>query len=517
MATNLAPSSLLNVTTATALTNRTCQWLCQHDLLAAIKMHLGTVPTITVKHDAGHIHRASPIHGLPPEGQQDTDKSAIKHTDNMQAPNGITKALLIITGAGLKQYTGKIGNQMSQAQSPVISQILSLIDLLLPPPPLDAKDGLEAVMSAIDAWFDYQDYLMTVKQLSQHHPASSDDQHHSPTSPGEISLDLQPEVQQCQGSTMDSVSPGIQREVPRAMRTQFVWKQGFLMAKKPSLHRQTKMLSQHCCTPPATNRHMNTPSNLPVAGNPTSTTVQYSTQSSFLQHYNLRLQLCGAEGAIYSEWESVTNFLLQLKQLDAMIEVLPWAVKDQSHNLPITINHIAESFFDLPTYVPGLVSTNISQWTRLELGDTRHSSLLLCSLVSPTQLVNNLGLWLRATRQGMWIRQLPLTKQTQCIGWLLYSVPEYPLDCLHRQIKQDTGIEVELHFHSILENGSHQADHAWPQTKAIHVDVDCCTQPSQLTRIKKAYLVGAKIFLLSIKMWLVPQEWRVIMAPRSVN
>jgi len=119
--------------------------------------------------------------------------------------------------------------------------------------------------------------------------------------------------------------------------------------------------------------------------------VQLSMQSSFLQHYNLCLKLHRAEGTIYSEWESVTNFLLQLKELDAINEVLPWAVKDQSHNLPITINHIAESFFDLPTYVPGLVSTKISQQTWLELGDTRHSSLLLHSLVSPTQLVNKLG------------------------------------------------------------------------------------------------------------------------------
>jgi len=118
-------------------------------------------------------------------------------------------------------------------------------------------------------------------------------------------------------------------------------------------------------------------------------------------------------------------------------------------------------------------------------------------------LVDNLGPWLRATRQEMWIRQLPITKQTHCIGWLLYLAPEYPLDWLHQHIKQDTGIDVELHFHSISDNNSSQADRTWPRTKAIHVDVDCCTLPSQLKCIERAYSVKAKTFPLGIKMQLV--------------
>jgi len=196
------------------------------------------------------------------------------------------------------------------------------------------------------------------------------------------------------------------------------------------------------------------------------------------------------------------------RSFDDTIAVLPWAVKDQHHNLPIAINSISHSFFNLQTYMPGLVSINVSLRTWLELGDTQHSSLSFRSSVSPTQeMVNQLGLWLRATRQGMWIFQLPLTKQTKCIGWLLYSAPEYPLDSLHLQIKQDTVIEVELHFCSISDYGSSQANCTMPHTKAIHLEFDSSTLPSQLKRIERVYSAEAKTFPLGIKMWLV-HAWR---------
>jgi len=91
--------------------------------------------------------------------------------------------------------------------------------------------------------------------------------------------------------------------------------------------------------------------------------VPPSTHSLFLQCYDLRLQLREAEGTIYSKWECVTNFLLQLKEFDDTIAVLPWASQDQDCNPPITIQCISESFFDLSTYVPGLANTNVSQQT----------------------------------------------------------------------------------------------------------------------------------------------------------
>jgi len=59
---------------------------------------------------------------------------------------------------------------------------------------------------------------------------------------------------------------------------------------------------------------------------------------------------------------------------------------------------------------------NANLRTRLVVGDLRHPSIFLHSLVPPAQLVEKLGPWLSTTKQGMWICQLPLTEQITCIG-----------------------------------------------------------------------------------------------------
>jgi len=133
-----------------------------------------------------------------------------------------------------------------------------------------------------------------------------------------------------------------------------------------------------------------------------------------------------------------------------------------------------------------------------------HPFLFLRSLVAPSQLVDQLGPWLRATGQGMWVRQLPLAEQTKFIGWLLYSVPEYNLDSLHRQIKQDTRLDVELHFHHIVDAEASWADCTIPQTKVIHLEVNQGTPHLQLKSIKRVYSANARQFPLGINMQLVP-------------
>jgi len=136
----------------------------------------------------------------------------------------------------------------------------------------------------------------------------------------------------------------------------------------------------------------------------------------------------------------------------------------------------------------------------LHLCSTDSISILLCSSVPPAQLVEKLGPWLSATKQGMWIHQLPLTEQITCIGWLLYSAPEYNLSFLCQQIKKDTGIDVALCFCSILNDGSSLADGTTPQTKAIHLEVDASILPLQVKHLERVYASDAKTFPLSIKM-----------------
>jgi len=224
-----------------------------------------------------------------------------------------------------------------------------------------------------------------------------------------------------------------------------------------------------------------------------------------MQCYDLCLNLRSTDGISYSEWESITNLLAWLQEVDDTIEVWPWVVKDHNHhNLPIAINTTAYPFFDLQVYVPGLASTNANLQTHLVLGDKRHPLILLRSTAPPLQVVESLGPWLSATKQGMWIHQLPLTEQTTCISWLLYSAPEYNLNWLHQQLKEDMGIDVALRFCSIWADRSSQVDSTTPHTKAIHLEVDSCTLPLQLKGLEKMYTKDATKFPLGIKMQLVP-------------
>jgi len=56
----------------------------------------------------------------------------------------------------------------------------------------------------------------------------------------------------------------------------------------------------------------------------------------------------------------------------------------------------------------------------------------------------------------------------------------------------------------IVDEGTGWADRTIPQTKAIHLEIDQGTLPSQLKCIERVYSAEATIFPLGIKMWLVP-------------
>jgi len=96
-----------------------------------------------------------------------------------------------------------------------------------------------------------------------------------------------------------------------------------------------------------------------------------------------------------------------------------------------------------------------------------------------------MGPWLQATKQGMWLRQLPLVEQPLCIGWLLYSAPEYNLGDLCWQIKQITGVEVALRFHCIKDSIQANKEQVRPGIKAIHMEVNNQISYLQLTSIKR--------------------------------
>jgi len=128
---------------------------------------------------------------------------------------------------------------------------------------------------------------------------------------------------------------------------------------------------------PSGHRPNNTPRALPAVGSPLATSAKTSAPGSFLQWYNVHLNLWGHNGTTYSEWEGISNLFLWMQEIDKTIELLPWAVKDHDHNLPIVITSIPQVFFNFHTYAPGLASLQVSLRSQLELGDVRHPLLFL--------------------------------------------------------------------------------------------------------------------------------------------
>jgi len=72
---------------------------------------------------------------------------------------------------------------------------------------------------------------------------------------------------------------------------------------------------------------------------------QEEVPSTKLQQYNACLCLYGKNGAVYSEWEALTNFLAKLHKIDNTIQVLPWQISTtQYHNPPIATSNIPQVF-----------------------------------------------------------------------------------------------------------------------------------------------------------------------------
>ncbi len=292
MDTDPASSLPLNATPVTVFNNATGEFHLQHDSRPPPAKSAGTEPHSALKHDDGQIHRASPIRGLPPENRQlEGQRPALRLQDDLQPqkaekgshskptgenilvkvkPNfdhddGPTHRAQPVRGLPLQQQvtdvmeqTQKVAKPTPPSQPPVATSMTTDQSQMLteptpfqqppvamrsvatvekpisvaPPPlpsPPDANDGPEAVMRAIDAWFDYQDYLESTQTLS-------DDGLHPLPVDGERLPEQQSDI--CQGQktcTKFVTQPGGQLDGPSAPRKRFSWSRGFLKAHKPPL------------------------------------------------------------------------------------------------------------------------------------------------------------------------------------------------------------------------------------------------------------------------------------------
>jgi len=352
------------------------------------------------------------------------------------------------------------------------------------------------------------------QDCNQFPPLSDDDNNREDQDRGTEHLRQQTEAQSVQW-TLTTIKTTI--------CNQFFWKRGFLTNQKTPTRRitpqvkprQTKATAHRPSTTTTARSGTITcrSSTTKIAGNLPTTVTLHPVQSTdvpatpctlYMQCYDACLCLYRKHGKVYSEWEALTNFLLKLQALDNTIQLLPWHTSTQDHNTPpIKISSIPKVFFDLQTYAPRLASTTASWTTRAELGCMHHPYIFLSLLVPPDQLVDRMGTWLRETKQGMWARQLPLAEQTICIGWLLYSAPEYDLSELRKQLKLISGVNVALRFRSIHDGTRAKLARTKPRPKAIHMEVEYNIQPQQKKQIERIYASTAHTFPLGIKMRLV--------------
>jgi len=175
-ATDPAPHSLLNVTIAPTPNLGQCKGSGHHNSTA-------TVPQTSLTHADGHIHRTLPVRGLPLERAHIDDTLAITHNVQESKTVSTTEKLTVSTieqlgitnGPGVKHTRNEPCKLTTAATATATDQQQISVEPPPPPPPLDANDGPEAVMRAIDAWLDYQDYLKTKPALSQSHGSDAEE------------------------------------------------------------------------------------------------------------------------------------------------------------------------------------------------------------------------------------------------------------------------------------------------------------------------------------------------------
>jgi len=193
-----------------------------------------------------------------------------------------------------------------------------------------------------------------------------------------------------------------------AIQTWFSWKKGFLTNHKPPTCRTTPASMPHQHRPSARTQSNNTPPTLfnnggkcvvsnnlwtiitqEGLGDPATVLPLAVTNISlpgewpklrFSQCYDIHMCLYSKHGKVYSKWEALTKFLLQLQAHDHTIQLLPWkATEHNGDNPAIEISSIPNAFFDRHTYVPRLASLTASWTTRANLGRTQHPYLFLSS------------------------------------------------------------------------------------------------------------------------------------------
>jgi len=202
-------------------------------------------PQISLKHNSGHIHHASPVHGLPLERQQNKGKLAIRHNNQRSTSTNTMEESPFPMGQGFQNTGHNADSPMTAATQSEMDLQLNLGDSPHPPPQSTATKGSVEEKSAINTWCDCQ--AVPKKDLSsQLHLLIAEDRCHTPPFIDEQLSEQQRDVCQHKSIKTDQ-APELDAwlEGQWARWKRFRWNQGFLLAHKPPIHQPMQSLTSN--------------------------------------------------------------------------------------------------------------------------------------------------------------------------------------------------------------------------------------------------------------------------------
>jgi len=162
------------------------------------------------------------------------------------------------------------------------------------------------------------------------------------------------------------------------------------------------------------------------------------------------------------------GYTAQTEQLDSINDKTAgnrsWKACDQ-HSVHPPIDKpdmLAASLPQLQVYVPCRRSAHRMQYSQLFLGMS----------LPAHQLLEKISPWLCATCQGLWPRSMSTAEKTVCLGWLLYSAPEYNREAISQAIYKVTGVPVALRLRKINRGTLSRATTKAKPILALHLEVD---------------------------------------------
>ena len=194
---------------------------------------------------------------------------------------------------------------------------------------------------------------------------------------------------------------------------------------------------------------------------------------------------------------ALLQFLSKIWAAEPEAVLYPWRENDRRLGVPALTSpaQLPQKWAELKQYI---------HRARLQMEGGHHWGQIYLGLnISAATLLEEVGHWFAATKQGLWPVQIQKAEDTTCLGWLLFSGPEYDKDALRQAIWNMVGVEVALRFRKIFHPSKPRDPTAG--VKALHLEIDSKEPRSQRTAVEKLYSAHANFCPLGIQMRLVPE------------